>query len=89
MAKEHFRHIVHVCTCTPCQQHPYSAVAREHRRINRLIAVADDRTRRHAVGFLAQQHGSKGIALFARNTAKEDGRRRGKDWPTNSVWGSR
>jgi len=68
MAKEHSRHIVHVCTCIRCQQHPHSDVAREHRRINRLVAVADERTRRLLVGFLAQQHGSGGIALFARIT---------------------
>jgi hypothetical protein len=69
MAKGHSRRIVHVCTCTRCQQHPPSAVAREHRRINRLVAAADERTRRLLVGFLAQQHGPGGIALFARITA--------------------
>ncbi len=68
MAKEHSRRIVHACACTPCQRHPHSVVAREHRRINRLVAVTDERTRRLLVGFLAQQYGSGGIALFARIT---------------------
>jgi hypothetical protein len=68
MAKEHSQRVVHVCTCTTCQQHPRSAVAQEHRRINRLVAVADERTRRLLVGLLAQQHGRGGIAHFARIT---------------------
>jgi hypothetical protein len=66
MAKEHSRRVIHVCTCTYCQQHPHGTVAKEHRKINRLVAAADERTRRLLVGFLAQQHGPGGIALFAR-----------------------
>ena len=68
MAKEHSRRAVHVCTCTTCQQHPQNSAAREHRRINRLVAVADERTRRLLVGYLARQHGRGGIAHFARIT---------------------
>jgi hypothetical protein len=68
MAKEHSQHAAHACGCTACQQHPQSALAREHRRINRLVAAADERTRRLLVGFLAQQHGPGGIAHFARIT---------------------
>jgi hypothetical protein len=43
-------------------------VAREHRALNRLIAAADERTRRLLAGFLARQHGRGGIALVARIT---------------------
>jgi uncharacterized protein (DUF3084 family) len=68
MAKEHSQRVVHVCTCTTCQQHPHSSSAQEHRRINRLVAAADERTRRLLVGFLAKQHGPGGIAHFARIT---------------------
>src|SRR6266566_4588535 len=68
MATEHPQRVVHRCTCPTCQDHPYSAVAREHRRINRLVASADERTRRHLAGFLAQQHGRGGIAYVARIT---------------------
>ncbi len=68
MAKEHSPRVVPVCGCTTCQQHPHSALAREHRRINRLVAAADERTRRLLVGFLAQQHGLGGIAHLARIT---------------------
>ena len=68
MAKEHSQRVVHVCTCPTCVQHPHSSVAQEHRRINRLVAGADERTRRLLVGFLAQQHGRGGVAHFAQVT---------------------
>jgi hypothetical protein len=68
MVKPHPQRVVHVCACTACQQHPHSSVAREHRRINRLVATADERTRRLLVGFLAQQQGRGGIAHFAQIT---------------------
>ncbi len=68
MAKEHCPRVLHVCACTTCQQHPHSALAREHRRINRLVAAADERIRRLLVGFLAQKHGPGGIAHFAQIT---------------------
>jgi hypothetical protein len=68
MSVEHSQRAVHVCACTTCQQHSHSSVAQEHRRINRLVATADERTRRLLVGFLAHQHGCGGIALFSRIT---------------------
>src|SRR5262249_2271306 len=68
MAKKPSRRVVHVCTCTTCQQHPCGARAREHRRLNRLVAAADERSRRLLVGFLARPHGPGGIALFPRIT---------------------
>jgi len=43
-------------------------LAREHRRINRLVAAIDGRARRLLVGFLARQHGRGGITLLARIT---------------------
>lgn len=68
MAKEHRQGVVHTCACPPCQQHPSSALAREHRRVNRLVAAADERTRRLLIGFLARQYGPGGIAHFAQVT---------------------
>ena len=68
MANKHCQRVRHVCTCPTCVQHPHSFLAREHRRINRLVAAADERTRRLLVGFLAQQHGHSGIAHFAQIT---------------------
>ena len=68
MSQKHSQRVVHVCNCTTCQQRPHSALAREHRRINRLVASADECTRRLLVGFLAHQHGKGGIAHFAQIT---------------------
>jgi hypothetical protein len=68
MAQPYPRRAVHVCACPACQRHPHSSGAREHRRLNRLVATADERTRRLLVGFLAQQRGRGGIAHFARIT---------------------
>jgi hypothetical protein len=67
MSAEHAP-VVHRCTCSTCQQHPFGSRAREHRRINRLVAVADERTRRLVAGFLAQQQGWGGISLLAQIT---------------------
>ena len=68
MAKENPQQVLHRCECSTCQQHPQSALAREHRWINRLVATTDERTRRLRVGFLARQQGRGGIALRARIT---------------------
>jgi hypothetical protein len=53
---------VHQCVCRLCQQHPYSAVAKEHQAINRMVAGLDEKNRRRFVGLLALQWGHGGIA---------------------------
>jgi hypothetical protein len=53
---------LHKCVCKTCQQHPYSAVAKEHRAINRVVAGLDEKNRRRFVGLLALQWGRGGIA---------------------------
>ena|SRR2546426_1208559 len=58
----------HVCPCTSCQQHPRSAVAREHRIINHLLMAADEHLRRLLAGFFAQQRGRGGVSEVARIT---------------------
>ena len=68
LVKKKRRRLVHACACPTCRQHPNARVAREHRALNRLIAAADERTRRLLAGFLARQHGRGGIALLARIT---------------------
>jgi hypothetical protein len=68
MAKQPFGRELHQCACAHCQQHPHGALAREHRRINRLMASADERMRRLLAGFLAQQQGRGGVSLVARIT---------------------
>jgi hypothetical protein len=59
---------VHRCTCPSCRKAPGGPVAREHQAINRLLACADERSRRLLAGFLAQQQGRGGITLLARIT---------------------
>src|SRR5438132_12437783 len=56
------------CPCRSCQEDPNSPTAEEHRSINRLVALADERSRRLLVGFLAEQHGRGGISLLSRIT---------------------
>lgn len=52
---------MHRCTCQTCKQHPYSALAREHEAINRVVAGLDEKNRRRFVGLLAFQWGRGGI----------------------------
>jgi hypothetical protein len=56
------------CPCRSCQQDPSGLTAEHHRSINRLVALADERSRRLLVGFLAEQHGRGGISLLSRIT---------------------
>jgi len=51
----------HKCTCAACQAHPYSAAAEEHRAINRVVHMLDERNRRRLVGLLARQWGRGGV----------------------------
>ena len=53
---------VHQCVCQTCWQHPYSAVAKEHQAVNRVVAGLDEKNRRRFVGLLALQWGRGGIA---------------------------
>ena len=59
---------MHHCDCPHCRRQPDRPVAQEHWAINRLVACADERSRRLLVGFLAQQHGRGGITLLAQIT---------------------
>jgi hypothetical protein len=51
----------HRCTCQTCEQHPYSALAKEHKAINRVVTGLDEKNRRRIVGLLALQWGHGGI----------------------------
>lgn len=68
MARKGGRRAVHSCECRMCEEHPYGNVAAEHRRINRLVALENERNRRLLAGFLARQHGRGGVSLLARVT---------------------
>ena len=51
------RRVVHQCQCAICQQYPRSAIAKEHRAINRVFVGLDEKNRRRFVGLLALQWG--------------------------------
>lgn len=62
------RRRIHRCGCIACQRHPYSAVAQQHRAINRVLASLDEKNRRRFVGLLAIQWGRRSLALLSRIT---------------------
>ena len=55
------RRFLHVCPCLICANEPESELADEHRTINHLVALLDEKRRRRFVGFLASQQGRGGI----------------------------
>ena len=65
MATESTLRDVHRCECTLCREHPRGRVAAEHRAINRLLAISNERVRRLLAGFLAEQIGRGGILRLA------------------------
>jgi len=74
------KHSIHKCTCTTCRQHPQSAVAKEHRAINRVLGVLHEKGRRRFVGLLALQWGRGGLAQLGQITGlSRPTIRRGRD----------
>lgn len=67
---------VHVCGCEECQLHPHSALSREHRAVNRVMAGLNEKCRRRFAGVLAIQQGRGGmqrvmeITGLSRNTIR-------------------
>jgi hypothetical protein len=59
---------IHSCECSVCQAKRRGPIVREHRAINRLLAVADERVRRLLAGMLASKIGRGGILEVARIT---------------------
>ena len=55
------RRPIHHCACVTCRSHPHSVVAKQHRAINRVIAILDERSRRRFVGLLALQWKRGGV----------------------------
>ena len=51
----------HACTCSTCRDHPYTAAAKEHSAINRVLATLNEKSRRRFVGLLALQWGRGSI----------------------------
>jgi len=68
MSKENHEAGLRLCSCRSCRQDPTGLIARQHRNVNRLVALADERSRRLLAGFLAEQYGHGGISLLSRIT---------------------
>lgn len=56
------------CKCDRCKDHPRTAEATEHRKLNRLIAGLDEKQARRVVGLLAEKEGHGGITRLSRVT---------------------
>lgn len=56
---------VHVCHCPDCQRGWRTDIVEEHRAINQLIAILDEKWRRLFAGFWATVYGRGGIARLA------------------------
>jgi hypothetical protein len=56
---------IQVCRCPDCQQGLPSEVVEEHRAINQLIAILDEKWRRLFAGFWATVYGRGGIERLA------------------------
>ncbi len=57
-----------VCRCPACTEHPRSAEASEHRKINRVLYDLDEKHARRVLGLLAEKEGHGGIAKMSRIT---------------------
>jgi len=58
----------HECSCLTCQAHPHSAVAKEHRAINRVLITLNEKSRRRFAGLLALQWGRGGVERLSQIT---------------------
>jgi len=59
---------IHACECDECLEHPRSAEAVEHRKVNRVISLLDEKQARRVVGLLADREGHGGVSLLSRIT---------------------
>jgi len=70
----------HECTCLTCQAHPHSAVAKEHRAINRVLIALNEKSRRRFAGLLGLQWGRGGVERLSQITGLSHPTiRRGRD----------
>jgi DNA-binding phage protein len=60
--------VVRQCDCDVCRDHPRSAEAREHLRINRMLSTLDEKNARRVAGLLASRVGHGGTSLISRIT---------------------
>lgn len=59
---------LHQCRCATCQHHPHGQIALQHQAINRVLATLNEKNRRHFVGLLAIEWGTRKIALLSQIT---------------------
>jgi hypothetical protein len=57
-----------ICPCEVCRDHPRSAEAISHRKLNQLVATLDEKAARQVVGLLADREGHGGTAKYSRLT---------------------
>jgi hypothetical protein len=56
------------CRCDACTEHPRSAEATEHRKLNRALSGLDEKHARRILGLLAEREGHGGVARLSRVT---------------------
>jgi hypothetical protein len=56
------------CSCEACIEHPRSAEATEHRKLNRVLSGLDEKHARRVVGLLAERQGYGGVSQLSRVT---------------------
>lgn len=66
--KRETQRVEHECTCLSCQAHPHSAIAQEHRAINRVLRGLNEKSRRRFAGLLALQWGRGGVTRLSQIT---------------------
>ncbi len=57
-----------ICKCAVCTEHPRSAEATEHKKLNRALSGLDEKHARRVLGLLADRDGHGGIARLSRIT---------------------
>ncbi len=65
MDSKPYHRAVHVCRCPDCQRGQRSDITEEHRAINQLVALLDEKRRRLFAGFWATVYGRGGAARLA------------------------
>lgn len=64
--QSHFLHrAVHICRCPDCQRGLRNGIIEEHRAINLLLSILDEKRRRLFAGFWAMVYGRGGIERLA------------------------
>src|SRR5512142_233306 len=71
MESQPYHRAVHVCRCPDCQRGRRSAIIKEHRAINQLVAILDEKWRRLFAGFWATVYGRGGVARLARVRSRQ------------------